>query len=213
MIRHIHQHQSPLQVSRKLIGMTAISAIIGAPFLLAAPALAAPESTWDKLAQCESGGDWSINTGNGYYGGLQFTQSTWKAYGGTEYAPRADQATRDQQIAIAKRTLAGQGWGAWPACSAKIGASGSGDPNATASSTRSASHSTQASTTQESAEPADAVEYENTGTKYTVQPGDTLSVIASEHQVPGGWQEIHARNGDRISDPHVIHPGQRLALR
>ena len=84
---------------------------------------AAPEDpdVWDRLAQCEAGGNWSINTGNGYYGGLQFKQSTWEAHGGLEYAARADLATREQQIAIAERTLASGGWGQWPACSSKLG--------------------------------------------------------------------------------------------
>lgn len=77
---------------------------------------------WDRLAACESGGNWSINTGNGYYGGLQFTQSTWNAYGGQAYAARADLASRDAQIAVASKVQAGQGWGAWPACSYKAGA-------------------------------------------------------------------------------------------
>lgn len=87
-----------------------------------APAPAAPSgSVWDRLAQCESGGNWAINTGNGYYGGVQFAQGTWEGHGGTQYAPRADLATREQQIATAERVLASQGWGAWPACSAKLG--------------------------------------------------------------------------------------------
>jgi uncharacterized protein YabE (DUF348 family) len=75
-------------------------------------------SVWDKLAQCESGGNWSINTGNGYYGGLQFSLSTWRAYGGTGYP---HQASRDEQIRIAKKLQADAGWGAWPACSSKLG--------------------------------------------------------------------------------------------
>lgn len=78
-------------------------------------------SAWDRLAACESGGNWSINTGNGYYGGLQFVQSTWEGYGGLAYAPRADLATREQQIAVATKVQAGQGWGAWPVCSIKAG--------------------------------------------------------------------------------------------
>ena len=78
-------------------------------------------SVWDRLAECESGGDWSINTGNGYHGGLQFNKQTWQAYGGGQYAPTADQATRSQQIAIAKKTQANQGWGAWPSCTAQLG--------------------------------------------------------------------------------------------
>ncbi len=101
---------------------TATTAAFGtAAALLAPAAAAAPDSDWDRLAQCEAGGNWSINTGNGYHGGLQFSPSTWAAYGGTQYAPYAYQATREQQIAIAEKTLAGQGWGAWPACSRKLG--------------------------------------------------------------------------------------------
>ena len=78
-----------------------------------------PNGVWDQIAQCESTGNWAINTGNGYYGGLQFNQGTWDAYGGQEFAPRADLATREEQIAIAKKTQAAQGWGAWPHCSAQ----------------------------------------------------------------------------------------------
>ena len=78
-------------------------------------------SVWDSLAQCEAGGNWAINTGNGFSGGLQFTPSTWLAYGGGQYAPQAHLATREQQIAVASKVQAGQGWGAWPACTAKLG--------------------------------------------------------------------------------------------
>ncbi|MEE4024337.1 transglycosylase family protein [Gordonia sp. PKS22-38] len=78
-------------------------------------------SVWDSLAQCEATGNWAINTGNGFYGGVQFDQNTWERWGGTEYAPRADLATREEQIAIAKKTQAAQGWGAWPSCSSKLG--------------------------------------------------------------------------------------------
>jgi hypothetical protein len=88
----------------------------------AAPVPAAPASdVWDRIAQCESGGNWSINVGNGYYGGLQMLGSTWQAYGGTEFAPRADLATREQQIVVAERIKADVGYQAWPACSRKLG--------------------------------------------------------------------------------------------
>lgn len=111
--------------NRKSATFTKIAAgtvAFGAAATIMAPtASAAPDSDWDRLAQCESGGDWNINTGNGYHGGLQFSPSTWAGYGGTEFAPTAYQATREQQIAVAERTLAGQGWGAWPACSAQLG--------------------------------------------------------------------------------------------
>ena len=96
-------------------------AVAATSALLAPTASAAPDSDWDRLAQCESGGNWSITTGNGYHGGLQFSPSTWAGYGGKQYAPYAYQATREQQIAVAERVLAGQGWGAWPSCSAKLG--------------------------------------------------------------------------------------------
>ena len=97
------------------------TAALATTALISPIASAAPDSDWDRLAQCEAGGNWHINTGNGYYGGLQFSASTWRAYGGNEFAPLPHQATREQQIAVAERTLAGQGWGAWPACSARLG--------------------------------------------------------------------------------------------
>lgn len=91
------------------------------PTAPAAPAVAAGGTVWDELVQCEATGDWHINTGNGFSGGLQFTPSTWQAFGGGQYAPQAWQATREQQIAVAEKVQAAQGWGAWPACTAKMG--------------------------------------------------------------------------------------------
>jgi uncharacterized protein YabE (DUF348 family) len=80
-------------------------------------------ATWDALARCEAGGNWGINTGNGFFGGVQFDQGTWERNGGLRYAPRADLGTREEQITIAEVTRARQGWGAWPTCSARLGAS------------------------------------------------------------------------------------------
>ena len=102
----------------------AVAGLLAIPVLClgsASSAGAASVSTWDKVAQCESGGDWSINTGNGYYGGLQFSSSTWAAYGGTAYAARADLATKDQQILIGEKVLAAQGESAWPTCGPAAG--------------------------------------------------------------------------------------------
>jgi uncharacterized protein YabE (DUF348 family) len=79
--------------------------------------------TWDALSRCEAGGNWAINTGNGFYGGVQFDQNTWERNGGLRYAARADLATREEQIAIAEVTRARQGWGAWPVCSGRVGTS------------------------------------------------------------------------------------------
>lgn len=86
-----------------------------------APASAASLSVWDKVAKCESGGNWSINTGNGYYGGLQFSASTWAAYGGRRFASRADLAGKSAQITVAERVLVAQGPGAWPVCGPRAG--------------------------------------------------------------------------------------------
>jgi hypothetical protein len=90
-----------------------------APAPSQAPPAASGAVNWDAIAQCESGGNWSINTGNGYYGGLQFTQQTWEAYGGLSYAPRADLASRAAQIAVAEKVYAAGGLGAWPVCGAQ----------------------------------------------------------------------------------------------
>ncbi|WP_399093058.1 transglycosylase family protein [Streptomyces sp. BBFR2] len=90
------------------------------------PACAADGWPWGCVAECESGGNWQLNTGNGYYGGLQFRQSTWEAHGGLAYAPRADLAPRAAQTAVAEKVLAAQGWDAWPVCSRRYGLSGHG---------------------------------------------------------------------------------------
>lgn len=78
-------------------------------------------SVWDRLAECESGGNWSTNTGNGYHGGLQFNPTTWNSMGGDQYAPTADKATREQQIAVASKLQSQAGWGQWPACTSAMG--------------------------------------------------------------------------------------------
>jgi hypothetical protein len=103
------------------IGIAAAATI--APLVFAEPANAGParQGVWDRVAQCESGGNWNANTGNGYYGGLQFSRSTWHSYGGGAFARTADRATRSQQIAIAEKVLRAQGWKAWPTCSRRAG--------------------------------------------------------------------------------------------
>ncbi|MGQ4364953.1 LysM peptidoglycan-binding domain-containing protein [Streptomyces sp. SAS_272] len=116
--------------TRKSSRKTAVlaGAVLLAPLgLLSATgeAAAADSGVWDRIAQCESGGDWHINTGNGYYGGLQFSAGTWRAFGGGAYASTADKASKAQQISIAAKVQNAQGWGAWPTCSARAGASGS----------------------------------------------------------------------------------------
>ncbi|GAA2774711.1 hypothetical protein GCM10010470_03410 [Saccharopolyspora taberi] len=95
--------------------------VAAAPLAAALPAGAASASTWDAVAQCESTGNWSADTGNGFSGGLQFTDSTWSAHGGTRYAAKASQASRQEQIAVAEKVLAAQGANAWPVCGKKAG--------------------------------------------------------------------------------------------
>jgi hypothetical protein len=111
------RHRKPTTSTVGVAKLAFTGAVIGGGGIaLAGHAAAAPDSEWDRVASCESGGTWGINTGNGYRGGLQFSQGTWAAHGGGEYATSANQATRDQQIAVAERVLASQGRGAWPVC-------------------------------------------------------------------------------------------------
>ncbi|MEU1406336.1 transglycosylase family protein [Streptomyces sp. NPDC005728] len=181
-------------------------------------AAAADNGVWDRIAQCESGGNWHINTGNGYYGGLQFSAGTWRAYGGTAYAPTADQASRSAQIAVATKVQHAQGWGAWPVCSARAGASGAApahaSPGTTASSGATASKgsvTTKSAPAKAPQRPAGHTDRSASRGDYTVREGDTLSVIAARHGT--SWQRIYAANKKVIGDdPDLIVPGQRLAL-
>ncbi|MEV0242520.1 transglycosylase family protein [Streptomyces sp. NPDC050674] len=182
-------------------------------------AAAADSGVWDRIAQCESGGDWHINTGNGYYGGLQFAPSTWNAYGGTAYAPTADRASRSQQIAVATKVQRAQGWGAWPTCSARAGASGGAPAADPATSTGTTpvkpSEPSRPSKPVESFEaPARSAEHADRGSSrgdHTVRPGDTLSGVAARHGTT--WQRLYAANRAAIgADPDVIVPGLRLVF-
>src|ERR1700691_510252 len=111
------RHRKPTTSTVSVAKLAFTGAVVGGGGIaLAGHAAAAPDSEWDRVAACESGGNWGINTGNGYHGGLQFSQGTWSAHGGGEYASSANQATREQQIAVAERVLATQGRGAWPVC-------------------------------------------------------------------------------------------------
>ena len=184
---------------RTRAALVAVGAAVAVPFVGVGSASAADPATWDALAECESSGNWSINTGNGYYGGLQFSASTWQAFGGGAYASRADLATREEQIAVAEKTLAVQGWGAWPACSAKLGLTEADKAGGT--SAERASRSTR---------PA-AAESSSGGGSYTVLAGDTLASIAAANGT--SWEALHAANGSVIgSNPNLIFPGQVLSL-
>ena len=111
------RHRKPSTTSIGITRLAVTGVVIGGGSLgLAAQAHAATDAEWDAVARCESSGNWAINTGNGYHGGLQFAPGTWSGHGGTEFAPVANLATREEQIAIAEKVLATQGKGAWPVC-------------------------------------------------------------------------------------------------
>ncbi|KOV61810.1 transglycosylase family protein [Streptomyces sp. MMG1121] len=209
-VRGRHRRYQPNRINRASLTVTAGGAGLAIPLVAVGTADAADASTWNKVAACESSGNWSINTGNGYFGGLQFTQSTWEAYGGGRYAPRADLATRDQQIAVAERVLDGQGSGAWPVCSVRAGLTrGDADPG-----THTESMRTERSSVRDVQPQTTPQSRAGRAETYTVVHGDTLSGIAEEHQVRGGWRGIYAGNRATIgADPDLILPGQRLSLR
>ncbi|BFU43954.1 transglycosylase family protein [Krasilnikovia sp. MM14-A1004] len=172
-------------------GVTGTVALLGP----AAPA-SASSVNWDAIAHCESGGRWHINTGNGYYGGLQFSRSTWAGHGGTKYARTADKASRAQQIAVAERVLRAQGIRAWPVCGAKAGSP---------KHHRAAAH--KARTTHR------AHDAHRAGRVHVVRAGETLASIAEQHHVKGGWRTLFRLNrGALHGNPNLIRPGQRLAL-
>lgn len=201
-----------------------VAAISAAGLALSATAAnaATSTSTWDALAQCESGGNWAINTGNGFSGGLQFTPSTWAAYGGSGSA--AD-ASREQQIAVAEQVQAAQGWGAWPSCAAQLGLSG-GATGAVQQSAPVQSVPVQAAPVQAApvqaapvqVAPATAPAAKHvkavalSGETYTLQAGDTLSIVAGKLGINGGWQQLADANLDTISDPNLVFEGQVIQL-
>uniref|UniRef100_UPI00065DF713 transglycosylase family protein n=1 Tax=Mycolicibacterium aurum TaxID=1791 RepID=UPI00065DF713 len=117
------RHRKPASSAVNVAKIAFTGAVIGGGSLaLAGQAGAATDGEWDRVASCESGGNWAINTGNGYHGGLQFSPSTWAGHGGGEFAPAAYLATKEEQIAVAERVLASQGKGAWPTCGRPLSA-------------------------------------------------------------------------------------------
>jgi hypothetical protein len=183
-----------------------------------APASAAT-TVWDKVAKCESGNRWGINTGNGYYGGLQFSSSTWRAYGGRKYGSQANKASKAEQIAIARRVLAGQGPGAWPTCSRRAGltkANGKADKKAVPATNPGAVKAKSSKPVVKKKAPAKkpAVKAASTGIKrIKVVGGDTLVKIAKRHSVKGGWRGLWSLNKKTLKNPNRIYVGQVLRVR
>ncbi|MEU6078968.1 transglycosylase family protein [Streptomyces sp. NPDC047108] len=297
------RHRRPRQAPAIFVTAGVAGSAIALPLLAAGGAQAADTETWDRVAQCESGGLWSADTGNGYFGGLQLTQDTWEEYGGRDYAPRADLASRSQQISVAEKILAAKGPQAWPNCALDSGLTDDGeapdvdpgidlsrpaetllpgespapgedygDSGSSASDPRdggqedreesgapsgdhdqerggseSPAPSEEAGSGKHRGAPADedagdgaagsdrkAGESKGGGDgrengrhasrggdsgragkdgDYTVRPGDSLSAIAEEHSLAGGWPALYEANESVVGgDPDLILPGQKLDL-
>ncbi|MFC7309903.1 transglycosylase family protein [Streptomyces monticola] len=231
-----HRRMTKAEKAGRAVAVAGVAgAAVAAPLMTAGTASAATSSEWDAVAQCEAGGNWSINTGNGYYGGLQFSASTWSAYGGTKYAATADQASKAQQIEIGEKVLAGQGKGAWPNCGTGLSNaaySGGGSQQQSAPAQESAPQqqeqksapqqqaapqteapSTKAETPKKTVETPTGKKVEKGDGEYKVKTGDTLSKIAEAEGVKGGWQKLYQLNKDIIDDADFIFPGQQLHLK
>ena len=190
-----------LSNTRATVSGLAVAALtLGGLALGAAPASAAPTSTWDRVASCESGGNWHINTGNGYYGGLQFSMGTWRAHGGSGNPAGASKST---QIHIAEKVLNSQGWGAWPACSSRLGLHGK--PARHQAVHHAKNHVKHAQTKKKAHHVAVSKR------TVVVHAGDTLSRIAQRAHVKGGWRKLAAAN-PQLKNPNVLRIGQRLHL-
>jgi cell wall-associated NlpC family hydrolase len=230
--RHRARHRGhPISGSLALAAAVAATGPTVAAVAAAPPAEAAPSVDWDKVAACESGGDWGINTGNGFSGGLQFTPSTWAAYGGTG---RPQDAPRGAQIAVAEKVLVGQGIGAWPVCGPRgLGGVTKTAPRTTPPMSRPTAppkatpvHPDASRPTAPMTKPLPdvprppATTHPAAATKplppvtsprrYTVRAGDTLSGIAATYRVPGGYHALADRNA--IRDPRMIFPAEELTL-
>jgi LysM repeat protein len=197
----------------RTIAKVAVAGIIaGAPLGLAVgTANAAPGMDWDALAQCEASGNWAANTGNGFYGGLQFTMQTWRGFGGQGNPANA---SREQQIAVAERVLAVQGTNAWPACSRKLGAyqAGGRKPAPVAPQQQRKAQPQQRQAAAPVQPVAVAGSKSNPNGNYEIKPGDTLSKIAEANKVAGGYQAIVEKNKDFLTNPDLIFPGHKILI-
>ena len=218
------RHRKPRQpvVGARTAGTVAAVAGVAAAGALAAPsAQAKVPKVWDRVAACESSGQWHINTHNHYYGGLQFGQPTWVDFGGRQYAPRADLARRKQQIAVARRVLAVQGPHAWPVCSkvahlTKHNGGAKTSPLPTWGPYRRVvvhhprqhrhHHAEQHQRHHNRSHEKPRV------SRYEVKRGDSLSVIAERFHVAGGWQALWKYNRTNVPHPNVILVGQILQI-
>jgi nucleoid-associated protein YgaU len=181
------------------------------PLTIAATPANASSVNWDAIAKCESGGNWATSTGNGFYGGLQFTLGTWRANGGQGMPQNASRA---QQIAVAERVLATQGIHAWPVCGARAGASGGAAAVAPAVPHRTVTvPKAPKATPQQVQSTVSSTPQSAPNGDYTVVAGDTLSGIAATRGVQGGWNTLWNENKGVVANPNLIFPGQRLVTK
>lgn len=206
----VHPSRGGARIASALATTIGATAIATTAFAGSANA-ATSSSVWDRVARCESTNNWHINTGNGFYGGLQFTNSTWGAFGGHRYANRADHATRVEQIEVARRVLAQQGPGAWPVCSRRAGLTRSTGHATSAALPRTAGSTTVHRTVRRPATRHAVTQYRS-GHTYVVRRGDTLTSIARRHHVHGGWHTLWRANRAHMSSPNVLRVGQHLRL-
>ena len=193
------------------VGMAAVGMAAAVP--AQADAGTSVWSMWTKVAACESSNRWHVNTGNHFYGGLQFWQPTWTGYGGTKYAPRADLATPFQQMAVARRVLASQGPQAWPVCSkrAKLTRANGGATTQPLPNVGPYVHTVPAHHPKPAPKPVHdnpAPRYQ----RYVVHAGDSLSSLAERFHVSGGWQALWHYNRTNVPNPNVIYVGQVLQI-
>ncbi|MFJ7149667.1 transglycosylase family protein [Streptomyces sp. NPDC100445] len=200
------KHRRPSKAVRAITLAGVTGAAVAAPLMATGTASAATTSEWDTVAQCESGGNWAINTGNGYYGGLQFSASTWAAYGGTQYAATADKAGKAQQIAVAEKVLAAQGKGAWPVCGTGLsGASTGGSAPTTTSGSAGTTDTTRSSDQQAASRSAErpatsASKSPSQAPSQTPSPSKSKTVTTPTGQkVKKGDGEYKVVTGDTLS--------------
>ncbi|MER5181753.1 transglycosylase family protein [Streptomyces sp. NPDC002896] len=189
-----HRRPSVLGRTSRIAALAGVTGVaIAAPLMTAGTASAATATEWDAVAQCESGGNWSINTGNGYYGGLQFSASTWAAYGGTQYAATADKATKEQQITVAEKVLAAQGKGAWPTCGVNL----SNTPYEGGSTTATTdSATTDSATTQQSDGTQQSESSQSTTEQSTTTPSTTEQSTTAPSTTEQGTEEQTASGSE-----------------
>jgi len=211
-IRGKHRKQSRIVAGVAKVALA--GAVVAVPMAMAATPANASSVNWDAVANCESGGNWATNTGNGFYGGLQFTLGTWHANGGVGMPQNA---SREQQIAVAERVLASQGIHAWPVCGLRAGGGGAAAPVVHTPQRVVVTPKAPKAVTQQApaavAAQTPSAPQSAPGGDYTVVSGDTLSGIAQKLGVQGGWTTLWNNNKSVVVDPNLIFPGQRLVTK